>query len=166
NLFRVLLGVNPRFEDSFPAGFVLHVDEIALDPDFIEIYADFLGDAKAAGVKGILHWYQGEEEETFACGALTQLDGAFNEPFPTSVSVNSTEGFPSNGQFAVEDGSSYRVFSYTHKTETSFEGVASVSGTGSSFADGSFVMEYNEDQGFGDANDPNLGGGLSGALDG
>jgi hypothetical protein len=127
DVFISLLGVPDglRIEPQYPAAFILHLEDMSVaDVETALLYVDFLGDAKAAGVRASLQFTY-DHEATLTCPATcfltTDADAPGGDgPFIIDV-YPSTEGFPDSGSFIVSiDEAEEETLNYTSKTETTF----------------------------------------------
>lgn len=127
-VFAALLGPTTtghlRYEWSGPAAFYLTLTGVSLAKANVPVFADFLGDSKAAGVRAVLASYQGDEAEALRFGTCAFLSAGVAAGV-TTLPVYSTAKFPSAGELIIDENTAdEEVVTYTGKTPTSFTGVS------------------------------------------
>src|SRR4029077_229761 len=127
---------------------------------------DFLNDAKTAGVHLILETQYVDDDHVWMFATAAFANGAISSG-ATSITVDSTAGFPSSGTLHVDEGLAGQDLAVTYNgiTATSFlntSGLAHnhVDRTCITLASGSGIG-----LGMGDTSDPSVGGELESARD-
>ncbi len=128
SVFRALLGNAPtavtQYIAGWPASFTLRIENFSLGASFVDTFARFLYDSKAAGVGGVLEFYEGPEGEAFRFATAAFLSGAIGAGVNT-LTVSSTAGFPATGNLIIDEGTAdEEIVTYTGLTATTFTGVS------------------------------------------
>jgi hypothetical protein len=163
-VFRALLGSSPSLAVSsgWPAAFTLLLGDYSVDPADVELFADFLRSARAAGDYAILEFIQGLEANTFRLPQSTTITGPILAGV-TSVPVVSTNGFPASGSLLLDQGVAglEETVTFSFKTALSFTTSATAHSHGSR---SSVCLVGTTGLGFSDSTSPTVGGELAGAV--
>lgn len=109
------------------ASAIVSIEAITLDEDIGIILFGFLVKAAAAGVQLVLVASESEPSETYtAATPSTHLSGSHLAGV-TTVTVDSTEGYPSTGTLSLSEGTAVaESATYTGRTATTFTGVSAL----------------------------------------
>lgn len=141
-------------EPQYPASIVVNIGESPIEEDPATALIGFLRDAKAGGVRILLEYLT--DTEPFKFAIFTKLSGAHSIG-GTTLTVDSTEGFPDTGSLRIDAGISGvdETVTYTGRTATTFIGVSALVDNHSD--DAPVTLVRSTDNGFGD--DSVAGGG-------
>ncbi len=147
-------------DQQYPAAVVVRIEDTAAVDATTDALISFLRQAKAGGVRLILE-YTTHATEPFVFATAAFLNGSHLAGV-TTLTVDSTEGFPDTGSLIIDEGlADEETRSYTGKTATTFTGLTATSNAHS--ANAPVVWDDGIDNGLGDSSDANVGGYLGGA---
>lgn len=152
-------GVPFYLRQVFPKTIDLQILEEPITLDLADILLGFMSDAKEGGVRFRVHHLTGDLEDTFTLGARTKTVG-FQLPGATTITVVSTEGFPTTGTIRLPSEN----LTYSNKDATHFLGTSPLVGAILSPAVVKEPLDSNT--GLGDNTDPLVGGILTSAQSG
>jgi hypothetical protein len=105
-VFRALLpstDYTHHFVPYYPAELVMRIEGQEADANYVPVYADMLGDAVSAGVRGVVEWQETDDTEQFTFGHTTMLDGSATSG-AGAIDVYSTALGPATGFVRLSSG--------------------------------------------------------------
>lgn len=163
SVFRALFGPSPPvglqylWQDTFPAGFIITLANIVIDPTELPVFVQFLKDSRGGGIEAHLVTQPTPDDDAFTLAICTMLTVDVLAGV-TSLPVIDTEEFTDTGMLLLDQTlADEELVPYTGRTVNSFTGLIT---TKPHLENSSVALVPSPGKGFGDDTNPVTGGAL------